>query len=127
MIDKVQKLCERANSLEHYSDSFDYSKEKTSLTLELRITLQSLIRSFHFYGAHLAGFTKDPKVLPRLSYSEKQPEIDLIASETGSVDDKRKDEELENLGPLGFKNAAQAYLKFGETIAAIEKTSKEIC
>jgi hypothetical protein len=39
MIDKVQKLCERANSLDFYSDSFDYSKEKTSLTLELRITL----------------------------------------------------------------------------------------
>jgi len=54
----------------------------------------------------LAGFTKDPKVLPRLSYSEKQPEIDLITSELGAVDDKRKDEELENLGPLGFKNAA---------------------
>ena len=34
---------------------------------------------------------------------------------------------MENLGPLGFKNAAQAYLKYQETIAAIEKTSKEIC
>lgn len=89
--------------------------------------MQSLIRSIIFYGTHLNAFVKEPKQLSRLSYLEKQPEIDLTASEQGAVDDKRKDEELEGLGPLGFKNAAQAYLKYQETIAAIEKNSKEIC
>lgn len=74
--------------------------------MEIRINMQSLIRSIVFYGTHLNGFNKEPKVLPRLSYSEKQAEVDLTAQELGAVDDKRKDEELENLGPLGFKNAA---------------------
>lgn len=69
MIDKIQKLCEKANS--QYDDGFDYSKEKVTLTMEIRINMQSLIRSIVFYGTHLNGFNKEPKVLPRLSYSEK--------------------------------------------------------
>ena len=34
---------------------------------------------------------------------------------------------MENLGPLGYKNSTQAYLKFQETLGAIEKQSKDIC
>jgi hypothetical protein len=45
----------------------------------------------------------------------------LIASEQGTVDEKRKEEELENMGPLGYKNSTQAYLKYQETIGSIEK------
>jgi hypothetical protein len=45
----------------------------------------------------------------------------LIASEQGIVDEKRKEEELENMGPLGYKNSTQAYLKYQETIGSIEK------
>jgi hypothetical protein len=81
MIEKVQKLCEKANSLDHYNDGFDYSKEKQSLSIEIRVIMQSLIRSIIFYGTHLNGFVKEPKQLSRLSYFEKQPEIDLTASE----------------------------------------------
>jgi len=81
MIEKVQKLCEKANSIEHYNDGFDYAKEKQSLSIEIRVTMQSLIRSIIFYGTHLNAFVKEPKQLPRLSYFEKQPEIDLTASE----------------------------------------------
>ena len=81
MMEKVQKLCERANSLEHYHDGFDYTKEKQSLSLEIRVTMQSLIRSIIFYGTHINGFVKEPKQLSRLSYFEKQPEIELTAAE----------------------------------------------
>ena len=61
MIEKLQRLCERANSVDHYHDGFDYSKEKQSLSIEIRVTMQSLIRSIIFYGTHLNAFTKEPK------------------------------------------------------------------
>ena len=59
MIDKVQKLCEKANT--EYHDNYDYSKEKQSLSMEIRVTLVSLVRCFYFYGTHLGAFVKDPK------------------------------------------------------------------
>jgi golgin subfamily A member 4 len=65
MIEKVQKLCEKNNE---YGDGFDYSKEKVTLTMDIRITMQALIRGIIFYGMHLNGFLKEPKALPRLSY-----------------------------------------------------------
>lgn len=34
---------------------------------------------------------------------------------------------MENLGAIGYKNVTQAYLKFNETIIAVEKQSKELC
>ena len=42
----------------------------------------------------------------RLSYSEKQAEVELTAAEL-PIDEGRKNEELENLGAIGFKNATQ--------------------
>ena len=102
MIEKLQKLCEKANN--EYGDNFEYSREKTTLTMEMRVTLVSLIRCMFFYGVHLGAFVKEPKQLVRLSYLEKLGEIELQASEAGVTDEKRKEEELENLGPLGYKN-----------------------
>ena len=81
--------------------------------------MTSLLRCIIHYGTHLNGFVKEPKQLPRLSHSEKQPEVELQANENGAVDDKRKEEELEPLGPLGFKNAAQ--LKYPDMVVQIEK------
>jgi hypothetical protein len=52
-----------------------------TLSVEIRVTLQSLIRCIQFYGTHLGGFVKEPKQLIRLSYLEKQAEIELTASE----------------------------------------------
>ena len=124
MMDKVQKLCEKASE---YGEGFDYAKEKVTLTMEIRITMQALIRGIIFYGMHLTAFLKEPKALARLSYAEKQAEVEPTAAETGNVDEKRKEEELENLGPLGYKNPNQPYLKYAETIVQIEKQSKEIC
>lgn len=125
MVERLQRLCEKANS--DYPDSFDYGKEKQSLSMEIRILLVSLVRGIFFYGQHLNAFVKEPKQLARLSYSERQPEVELTAAEQGTVDDKRKDEELENLGPLGYKNASQTYYKFPDMIGVIEKQSKDIC
>lgn len=80
--------------------------------MEMRVTLVSLVRSMFFYGQHLGAFLKEPKQLARMTYLEKQVEIELQASEQVAVDEKRKEEELENLGPLGFKNASQTYYKY---------------
>lgn len=78
MIEKVQKLCEKVNE---YGDGFDYSKEKLTLSMDIRITMQSLIRGIIFYGQHLNGFLKEPKPLPRLSYQEKQAEVEPTSTE----------------------------------------------
>lgn len=73
--------------------------------MEIRITMVSLIRCMIQYGNHLGGFVKEPKALARITYSEKQAELDLTPAEV-PLDEKRKDEELEHLGALGFKNAS---------------------
>jgi hypothetical protein len=49
--------------------------------MDIRITMQCLIRGIIFYGQHLNGFIKEPKQLPRLSYQEKQAEVEPNASE----------------------------------------------
>ena len=89
--------------------------------MEIRVTIVSLVRCFNFYGIHLGAYIKEPKQLIRLSYTEKQAELDLTSIELGAVDEKRKDEELENLGPLGFKNSTQVYVKYQDMIGTIEK------
>lgn len=43
-------------------------------------------------------------------------EIEVQQSESGLVDEKRKEEELENLGPIGFKNVTQVYMKYNDSI-----------
>ena len=76
-------------------------------------------------GKHLGGFKKDPVELPRVTYREDQEEIEL-GDEEQKEDEKRRDEELEHLGAIGFKNASEPQLKFPDTIAQVEKTSKEL-
>ena len=61
-----------------------------------------------------------------MTYTESTPELDLTPSEV-PLDDKRKDEELEHLGAIGFKNATVQQLKFPEMVVQIEKQSKELC
>ena len=65
-------------------------------------------------------------MLPRISYLEVRSEIDLQEGEA-EEDLKRKDDELEHLGAIGFKNATVQSFKFPESIAQIEKQSKELC
>lgn len=77
------------------------------------------------YGKHLGGFVEAPADLQRLSYLEAQEGIELQESET-EIDETRQADELEHLGPIGFKNSSQQYLKFPEAIMEIDKTCKNL-
>jgi len=79
----------------------------------------------HLTGKHLGGLKKDPAELPRVTYREDQDEAEL-GEEEAKLDEKRKDEELEHLGAIGFKNASEPQLKFPDTIAQVEKQSKDL-
>lgn len=74
MLHKLEQLCEKAGS---YDRSFDYSQEKKSLSIEIRINLVSLIRCMMHYGNHLGGFKNDPKQPQRVSYLESVDSIEL--------------------------------------------------
>lgn len=63
--------------------------------------------------------------MQRISYLEVQEGIELQESET-EIDETRKADELEHLGPIGFKNSTQQYLKFPEAIMEIDKTCKDL-
>jgi hypothetical protein len=75
LIEKLEVLCQKA--FNEYPEQYDYAKEKISLSMDIRITVVSLIRCMVHYGQHLGGFVKDPKQLPRITYVEKQSEIEL--------------------------------------------------
>ena len=66
-----------------YSAETDYSKEKQSLSIQIRINLVSLVRMMIYYGKHLGGFKpvdgqpNFPDDLPRISYLEVQEAIEL--------------------------------------------------
>ena len=73
------------------------------------------------YGKHLGGFkavdgnVNFPDDLPRISYLEDQESIELQQSET-EIDETRMADELEHLGPIGFKNSKEEYHKFPDAI-----------
>jgi len=67
------------------------------------------------YGKHLGGFGEEPQDLPRISYLEAQTSIELQESEA-DVDATRMADELEHLGPIGFKNSNEEYFKFPAAI-----------
>ena len=66
-----------------------------------------------------------PEDLQRISYLEVQEAIELQESEQ-EVDATRMADELEHLGPIGFKNSNQTYHKFPEAIQEIDKTCKDL-
>lgn len=43
------------------------------------------------------------------------------------LDEKRLEEELEILGPIGYKNAKEPYVRFPEAIDQIDQMCKDIC
>lgn len=51
--------------------------------------------------------------------------MELQESEA-EVDETRKADELEHLGPIGFKNSSQQYLRFPEAIMEIDKTCRDL-
>lgn len=74
ILDKLEALCSKA--FNEYSEDFDYSREKQSLSVDIRVYLVSLVRMMMHYGKHLGGFkpvdgnTSFPEDLPRISYLE---------------------------------------------------------
>lgn len=83
------------------------------------------------YGKHLGGFKavdgqpNYPEDVKRVSYLEIQDSIELQESEH-SKDEERANEELEHLGPIGFKNAKEEYLKFPQAVVKIGDTCKQL-
>ena len=81
LLAKLATLCHK--SFNEYSQDFDYSKEKQSLSIQIRINLVSLVRMMIHYGKHLGGFkpvdgnASAPEDLPRISYLETQEAIEL--------------------------------------------------
>ena len=98
-----------------YGPDFDYGAEKQSLSIQIRINLVSLVRMMIHYGKHLGGFREEPQDLPRISYLEGQTSIEIQESEV-EVDATRTADELEHLGPIGFKNSQEEYFKFPAAI-----------
>lgn len=125
MLEKLEGLVSSAYN--DYHEDFDYSAEKQTLSIRTRVTLVSLLRMMIHYGKHLGGFKPEstPEDFPRISYLETQESIELQESEQ-EVDKTRMTDELENLGPIGFKNSKEEYLKFPEAIQQIDKTCKEL-
>jgi hypothetical protein len=54
ILSKLEDLCEKA--FKSYSADFDYKSEKTSLSIEIRVNLVSLVRMMIHYGKHIGGF-----------------------------------------------------------------------
>lgn len=83
------------------------------------------------YGKHLGGFKgadqggSPPEDLPRISYLETQESIELQESEQDG-DAVRAADELEHLGPIGFKNSNEEYHKFPEAIMQIDNTCRDL-
>jgi golgin subfamily A member 4 len=129
LLDKLEALCNKAHN--EYSDDFDYSKEKKSLSIEIRVNLVSLVRMMIHYGKHLGGFKpvegnpNFPEDLPRISYLETNESIELQDSEK-EIDPTRMADELEHLGPIGFKNSKEEYFKFPDAILNIDQTCREL-
>ena len=85
-----------------------------------------VIRSIRHYALHLGGFREETKELERITYTENRELID-IEEEEKEEDAKRQDEELEILGPIGFKNASEPYVRFPDAVVNIETMCKELC
>ena len=74
----------------------------------------------------MGGFKADPRPFSRISYLENKREIELDEEEI-KIDEVRLADELEILGPIGFKNAKEAYVKFPESIVKIDQMCKDLC
>ena len=67
----------------------------------------------------MSGFidpAKEAQEFTRITYLESQLEKELTPEEVAE-DEKRKDEELEHMGTIGFKNPNEITLKYKDAIA----------
>jgi len=121
-INKQLEALEKLNfqALNNYGSDFDFKGEKIPLSIRIRQSLVALVRMMIHYGKHMGAFKVDgqtpmPEDLKRITYLEKSEAIDLQEEEI-ELDKTRALDELEFLGPIGFKNSTQEYLKFPDAI-----------
>jgi hypothetical protein len=134
LIDKLEDLCEEAmddgltakRAIEAPTTKGTSKKPELTATLQIRITLVQSLRSIQHYSLHLGGFKEEVKELERISYREDHEGIELDEAEK-ALDEKRLEEELEILGPIGYKNAKEPYVRFPEAIDQIDQMCKDIC
>ena len=127
LIDKLEDLCEEAvdDNLTINKATLG-SKSQQTISIQIRITLVQAIRCIRHYALHLGGFKEETQDLDRISYQESQESIELSEQEQES-DAKKAEEELEILGPIGFNNANEPYVKFPEAITQIDQMCKDLC
>ena len=92
----------------------------------MRVALVQVIRSIRHYALHCGGFKEEVKELDRIGYTEDKESISVEDKEKEG-DLRRQDEELEILGPIGFKNASEPYVRFPEAIINLDNMCKELC
>lgn len=85
------------------------SKGGQTLSQRMRVALVQVIRSIRHYALHLGGFKEEIKELERLTYIETKESVE-VEEEEKEADHRRQDEELEILGPIGYKNASEPYV-----------------
>lgn len=97
----------------------------------MRQKLFTVVRMIIHYGKHLGGYKpvdgqpNYPEDLARITYLEDKPEIDVQPLEI-ELDKVRALDEMENLGPIGFKTTGVEYLKFGDAVNQVDKTCREL-
>lgn len=90
------------------------------------MNLVQTLRCIMHYANHTAGFKTEMTPLERINYREDIETI--LLNEEESVRDKEKqEEELECLGPIGFKNTKEPYLKFPEAIQKVDQQCRDLC
>lgn len=126
MIDQLEDLCEEATTDDLTQTMASSVKKNNTVSIQMRVTLVQAIRSIRHYALHLGGFKEELKELERITYTEDKETIE-VEEEDKEDDLKRQDEELEVLGPIGFKNASEPYVRFPEAIVNIETMCKDLC
>lgn len=127
LIDELEDLAEEAlNDGLTLQGIRSATSAQPTVSLRMRKTLVQAIRSIRHYAMHLGGFKEELKELDRITQVETRESIE-IEEEEKELDEKRAEEELEVLGPIGFKNANEPYVRFPEAIVNIESMCKELC
>ena len=50
-----------------------------------------------------------------------------LTEEEKAIDERRAEDELRELGSIGFKNAKETYYKFPEAVGRIDQVCKDLC
>lgn len=68
LVDKLNDLCQQAYT--HFNQAEDFTAEKRSLSINIRVVLVQLNRCIQHYSSHLGGFKGEVRNLSRITYME---------------------------------------------------------